>query len=605
MRKHFFAVLLLLTVAIVFAQKNNSVIDPRLTGLDAELEKLLKEWKIAGFAVAVVEKNKLVYSKGFGYRDMENKKPVTPNTLFAIGSCSKAFTSSLLGLLQKEGKISLDKPVVNYIPYLKFYNADMNEKITVRDMMCHRTGLPRHDYSWYLFNTNARDSMLMRVQYQEPNAGIREKWQYNNFMFLAQGVIAEKLTGKSWEQNVKQSFFDSLGMKRSNFTIEDMVKDADHSVGYTVEKDSIIKKTDYYHIMGMSPAGSINSSVTEMANWVIAWINGGKYNGKEILPSSYVQDAMSSQMVISGGVPDKENPDIHFSNYGLGWFLASYRGHYRVEHGGNIDGFSASTSFFPSDSIGIIVLSNQNGSVVPSIARNLVADRMLKLKYINWSMDRKKAVDKAKAQQKEAEKATVSNRVTGTKPPRPMTEYEGIFSHPGYGDFELFLKKDSLFGRTPKDTFWLRHYHYEVFEIKNIDKKTGIIDTAAGGPKINFESSEAGKIESFHISLEAGLKPMEFAYKPKAKALDKDELEKYVGEYELPGVTAKVYLKGTTLFVFVPGQPEYETIATGNHSFKLKALDGYSVKFDINDKNEVTAVSFIQPNGTFKAPRKK
>ena len=221
--------------------------------------------------------------------------------------------------------------------------------------------------------------MLMRVQYQEPNAGIREKWQYNNFMFLAQGVMAEKLTGKTWEENIKQRFFDSLGMRRSNFSIEEMVKDTNHSIGYTVEKDSIIKKTDYYHIMGMSPAGSINSSVSEMANWVIAWINGGKYAGKEILPSAYVQDAISSQMVITGGVPDKEHPDIHFSNYGLGWFLASYRGHYRVEHGGNIDGFSASTCFFPSDSIGIIVLTNQNGSAVPSVARNIVADRMLKL----------------------------------------------------------------------------------------------------------------------------------------------------------------------------------------------------------------------------------
>ena len=604
MIKFLLVILLIMSATTLIGQKNPPTIDARLVSLDNELEKLLKDWKIAGFAVAVVEKDKLIYSKGFGYRDVENKKPVSPNTLFAIGSCSKAFTSAVLGLLEKEGKLDLDKPATGYIPYLKFYNDDMNEKITVRDMMCHRTGLPRHDFSWYLFNSNARDSMLMRVQYQEPNAGIREKWQYNNFMFLAQGVMAEKLTGKTWEENIKHRFFDSLGMRRSNFSIEEMVKDTNHSVGYTVEKDSIIKKTDYYHIMGMSPAGSINSSVLEMANWVIAWINGGKYAGKEILPATYVQDAISSHMVISGAVPDKEHPDIHFSNYGLGWFLASYRGHYRVEHGGNIDGFSASTCFFPSDSIGIIVLTNQNGSAVPSVARNIVADRMLKLSYINWSSDRKKAMDTAIAQQKKAEKSVVSNRIAGTKPSHPLAEYEGIFSHPGYGDIELFLKNDSLFGHTPKDTFWLRHYHYEVFEIKNIHKKTGI-DTAAGGQKINFESSEAGKIESFHIQLEAGLKPMEFSYKPKAKALSKDELEKYTGEYELPGMTAKVHIKGTILFVMVPGQPEYETISIGNHEFKLKILDGYSVKFDVSEKNEVTGVSFIQPNGTFKAPKKK
>ncbi|MEP7373094.1 MAG: serine hydrolase [Chitinophagaceae bacterium] len=604
MRKLLLLPLLLFFTLSSIAQKPKTTIDNRLTGLDAELEKILKDWNISGFAVAVVEKNKIVYSKGFGYSDYENKKPVTPNTLFAIGSCSKAFTASVLGLLEKEGKLDLDKPAVTYIPFLKFFNNDMNEKITVRDMMCHRTGLPRHDYSWYLFNSPSQDSMLMRVQYQEPSAGIREKWQYNNFMFLAQGVMGEKLTGRPWAQNVKEKFFDSLDMSRSNFTIEDMVKDADHSLGYTVEKDSIIKKTDYYNIMGMSPAGSINSSVNEMANWVIAWINGGKYKGKEVIPSSYVQDAISSQMVISGGVPDKENPDIHFSNYGLAWFLASYRGHYRVEHGGNIDGFSASTCFFPSDSIGIIVLTNQNGSVVPSVARNLVADRMLKLKYINWSVDRRKAITKAEAQQKEAEKSIVSNRITGTKPSHPLAEYEGVFNHPGYGDIEVFLKNDTLFGQTPKDTFWLRHYHYDVFEGKGIDKITGP-DTTAGGISFNFRTSVAGKIESISMPVEASLKPLEFTYKPKAKALSKEDLEKYVGEYELAGIIAKVYLKGTTLFVFVPGQPEYETIATGNHSFKLKALDGFSVKFEVTDKNEVTAASFIQPNGTFKAPRKK
>ena len=604
MRKLLILPLLLFFTLFSIAQKTKTTVDKRLTGLDAELEKILKDWKIAGFAVAVVEKNKIVYSKGFGYRDYENKNPVTPNTLFAIGSCSKAFTASVLGLLEKEGKLDLDKPAVTYLPFLKFFNNDMTEKITVRDMMCHRTGLPRHDYSWYLFNSSSQDSMLMRVQYQEPSAGIREKWQYNNFMFLAQGVMGEKLTGKPWAQNVKEKFFDSLDMSRSNFTIADMGKDDDHSLGYTVEKDSIIKKTDYYNIMGMSPAGSINSSVNEMANWVITWINGGKYKGKEVIPSSYVQDAISSQMVISGGVPDKENPDIHFSNYGLAWFLASYRGHYRVEHGGNIDGFSASTCFFPSDSIGIIVLTNQNGSTVPSVARNLVADRMLKLKYINWSADRKKAITKAESQQKEAEKSIVSNRITGTKPSHPLADYEGIFNHPGYGDIEVFLKNDTLFGQTPKDTFWLGHYHYDIFEAKGIDKITGP-DTTAGGLSFNFRTSVAGKIESIFLPVEQSIKPLEFTYKPKAKALSKEDLEKYVGEYELAGITAKVYLKGTTLFVFVPGQPEYETIATGNHTFKLKALDGFSVKFEVTDKNEVTAASFMQPNGTFKAPRKK
>ena len=588
----------------VFATAQRSKIQPdkRFSGLDTALEKLLKDWNVAGFAVAVVEKNKIVYSKGFGYRDYAAKKPVTPNTLFAIGSCTKAFTSSLLGMLEKDGKLSLDKKATEYLPALHFFNNDMNEKITLRDMMTHRTGLPRHDYSWYLFPAASRDSLLQRIKYLEPNTGIRERWQYNNFMFLTQGMITEKITGKSWEENIKEKIFMPLGMSRSNLSIKNMERDDDVSLGYTLKKDSSIKKLDYFNIDGMGPAGSINSSVTEMANWVITWINNGKFNGKEIIPESYTREAISAQMAVGGALPEKESPDIYFSNYGLAWFLSSYRGHYRVEHGGNIDGFSASTSFFPSDSIGIIVLANQNGSAIPSVARNLIADRMLKLQYRNWSNELKLAAAKATLRAKEAEKNKTSNRVAGTKPSHPLKDYEGVFNNPGYGNLEIYQRNDSLFARTNKDSLWLRHYHYDVFEIKGFDKEEGL-DTSSGGTVLNFATRGDGKIGSLNLTLEPSVKPIEFVYKPIAKFISKEKLQKYVGEYELGGMTTKVYLKGETLFVFVPGQPEYETIALGGHTFKLKVLEGYSVKFDVTD-DKVTGMSFIQPNGTFIAKRK-
>ncbi len=602
MKKRVSLSLLLLFSVFAFAQKNKIQPDKRLAGLDTALEKLLKDWKAAGFAVAIVEKNKVIYSRGFGYRNYTAKKPVTPNTLFAIGSCTKAFTSSLLGMMEKDGKLSLDKKATGYLPALHFFNSDMNEKITVRDMMTHRTGLPRHDYSWYLFPTASRDSLLQRIQYLEPNTGIRENWQYNNFMFLTQGMIAEKISGKSWEENIKEKIFTPLGMSRSNLSVKNMEQDDDASLGYGLKKDSSIKKLDYFNIDGMGPAGSINSSATEMANWVITWINNGQFNGREVLPASYIRDAISAQMAIGGALPEKESPDIYFSNYGLAWFLTSYRGHYRVEHGGNIDGFSASTSFFPSDSIGIIVLSNQNASAIPSAARNLIADRMLKLPYRNWSSYLKQAVNKAALQAKETEKNKTSNRVAGTQPSHALTDYEGVFNNQGYGDIEIYSKKDSLFARTSKEAMWLRHYHYDVFEVKGFDKEDGL-DTSSGGTVLNFRTGDDGKIKSLSITMEPSLKPIEFVYKPKPKVLSKEELQKYVGEYELGSITTKVYLKEGTLFVFVPGQPEYETIALGNHTFKLKALEGFSVQFDVTD-GKVTGMSFIQPNGTFKAKRK-
>lgn len=581
---------------------HSQVSDKRFAGLDTTFKRILKDWKAVGFAVAVVEKNKIVYSKGVGFRNLEKKLPVTPNTLFAIGSCTKAFTSSLIGLLQKDDKLEYDQPVRDYLPELKFYNDVMNDQITVRDMMCHRTGLPRHDYSWYLFPTT-RDSLLHRIRYMEPTAAVREKWQYNNFMFLAQGVLEEKLFGKKWEQLVKEKIFDSIGMKTSNFSIADMEKSDDAAKGYSVRKDSLITEMDYYNIGGMGPAGAINSSVNEMANWVITWINGGKFNGKEILPAPYVNEAMSSQMVSAGGLPDKENPDIYLSTYGFGWSISSYRNHYRVQHGGNIDGFSALTCFFPSDSIGIIVLVNQNGSTVPAIVRNILADRMLKLTRKDWNGDLLKENKKAKAEAKEIEKNKTTTQKTAGALTHSLKDYEGLYSNPGYGTFDITLKNDSLFANPTHGKFWLKHAYYDIFNVFNIDPKSGIDTTEENSP-FQFQMNKAGEISALDIELQPGIKPISFTRSPKAAKITIDELQKYVGEYELGGITTKVYLKNNTLFVFVPGQPEYETIAAGNHEFKLKVLTGYSVKFDLNDKGVVTGVSFIQPNGTFKAKRK-
>lgn len=599
-------ILFILFSFISFSQKKVTPAQNPLAGIDTLLERILKERKAAGFAVAVVEKNKIIYAKGFGYRDYEKKLPVTPNTSFAIGSCSKAFTSLLIGLLNKDGKVEYDKPVREYLPELKFFNNELNNMVTLRDMMCHRTGLPRHDYSWYLFNTDSRDSMMRRIQYMEPTEPIRQKWQYNNFMFLLQGMVAEKMSGKSWEQNIKEKIFTPLGMTASTLTIKDMERGTEPSLGYYLYKDSIIKKIDYYNINAMSPAGSINSSVNEMAKWVMVWLNGGKVNGKEIFPAAYMKEAVSSQMIINAGLPDKEKPDIQFANYGFGWFMASYRGHYRVEHGGNIDGFSASTCFFPTDSIGIIVLTNQNGSAITSIVRNTIADRLLKVKPIDWLADRKAADDKAKAAAKEAESKSTSNKKTGTKPSHDLKGYEGLYNHPGYGTAEIALLNDSLFMFVPGKKVWLRHYHYDVFETFEVDKKEGIDTSGKSGLNIRFDMNEGGDISSVFMELEGGLKPFEFTRKPRPKEITKEELKKYEGEYELaPGKSAKIFIKGEkTLYAFIEGQPEYELIPTDKNKFAIKVLSGYNLLFEENDKGEITGLSFIQPNGTFKAKKK-
>ncbi|MDP9078096.1 MAG: serine hydrolase [Bacteroidota bacterium] len=588
------------------AQKSTAINkDPRFKGLDSAFARVLKTWHAAGFSVAVVEKNKVVYAAGFGYRNVDSKLPATANTLFAIGSCSKAFTASLIGKLQKDGKVELDKPVTNYLPSLKFYNDGMNNSITLRDMMSHRTGLPRHDLSWYFFNTPSTDSLVQRIQYMEPTFPVRQQWQYNNFMFAAQGDLVEKLSGKSWGDNIKEKFFVPLGMTRSDVSIAEMEKTDDIATGYGLKKDTIINKRDYYHIDGMAPAGAINSSANDMAKWLITWINDGKYEGKEIIPGGFRNDAISSQSIINGALPGKEEPGIYFANYGFGWMLQSYKGHYRVEHGGNIDGFSASTCFFPADSVGIVVLSNQDGSTVPSVVRNLIADRMLNIKYHDWNSDLKHAADKGKAEAAKMGKEKITTAVKHNPATHALADYAGSFNNPGYGTFKVRLIKDSLFVKTSSKTLWLRHANYDVFEIFNKDPKDGIDTSEKADVNIQFRINLAGDIDGFETQLEAGLKPIVFTRIAEAKPLTTAELQKYVGDYELGGITAKVYIKdGKTLYALVPGQPDYELVPIGNDKFSLKVLSGYYLQFGPAGSDKITEATFIQPNGSFKAKKK-
>ena len=597
----------LLLPATLLAQKHHHNDDP-FSGLDTAFARVLKDWHAAGFAVAVVEKDSVIYAKGFGYKDFEKKTPVTPHTLFAIGSCTKAFTASLIGMLEHDGKLDIDKPVRDYLPALKFYNPGMSEMITLRDMMCHRTGLPRHDLSWYLFGNSTRDSMILKIQYMEPTAGIRERWQYNNFMFAAQGVVAEKLTGKTWEQLVTERIFQPLGMTESDFSVTDLAKAPDAALGYGVKNDSLVKKLDYYLIGALAPAGAINSNVLEMSKWVETWIHDGKFHGKEIIPANYSNQAITAQMAIGGGLPTKESPDVFFSNYGFGWMLSSYRGHYRVEHGGNIDGFSASTCFFPSDSMGIIVLTNQNGSQIPSIVRNLIADRLLHLPYKDWDSYLKGITDKAKADLKKAQATRQNDRIANAPATHNLNDYTGAYSNPGYGSFEVSAKDDSLFATFPLHTWWLRHEHYDVFQPFDKDPKEGIDTSDSEGDnfRLQFNMDAAGTITGLSANLEAALaKPINFARTPKTAVITTAQLQQYTGEFAFSdAVSAKTYTKGDKLYLFVTGQPEYELAYIGGNSFSIKGVTGFTIRFDTDDKGKIVSLTSIQPNGKFTAKRK-
>lgn len=574
--------------------------DKRLKGVEKELNEILEITKSAGFAVAVVKGNEIIYSKGFGYRDYENKIPVDNNTLFAIGSSTKAFTSSILGQLRKEDKLSFDESPIKYVPDLKFFNDEMNNSIVIKDLMSHRTGLPRHDWSWYVFPTYDKDSLMRRVEFQEPFTGVRKQWYYNNFMFLTQGVIAERITGKSWEENMYERLLKPLKMTRSNLSIKELRKADNVALGYEIV-DEKISKMDYYRIAGMSPAGSMNSSVNEMSNWLMTWLNKGKFEGNEIIPEAYINEAMSSQMVINGALPDDEFPDIHMATYGYGWMLSSYKGHYRVEHGGNIDGFSADVIFFPSDSIGIVVLANQNGSSVPSLVRNTIADRLINVESTDWIKRYKDRKAKQEDVEEEAEAAPIQKKQAPQHQPKDFT---GFYENLGYGQFEIIVENDSLFAVLPLWKLYLEHKHFDIYKSYKVTDEG--IDTSDEGLAFNFQIDNEGEIYNLKLKIEPTLEPLEFIRKPKTIDVEETTLQSYVGEYDLSGTILKTYIKEkNSLYLFINGQPEYELLPTDKHRFSFKVLDGFKVEFIENEDGEIGEIKVIQPNGTFRAVKKK
>lgn len=575
--------------------------DRRLAGLDTMIQRVLTDWHAAGCAVAIVQKDSVLFAGGFGFRDYEAKAPVTAHTLFQIGSSTKAFTSALLGVLADNKQLDFDEKVATYLPDLRLHNDELNTRLTLRDLACHRSGLPRHDMAWYL-NPTTRDSLVYRMRFLEPSASLRERWQYNNYGFVLQGAVAEKLTGKSWEDNIREQFFQPLDMKTARFDLWNAPPTAEVAKGY-FEKDGAIRFMDYYRIESMGPAGSICASATDMANWLALWVNGGKFRDKEVLSNDYVQQAMSPQMAMPGGLPSAENPHIYFSNYGLGWMLSSYYGHYRVEHGGNINGFSATVSFFPSDSVGVVVLVNQNGSQVTSVVRNLIADRLLGLPYRDWNAELRDRTQKQLDAAKEAQQTEDLSRKKGTAPSRALEQFAGHYEHPGYGALHIDIRNDSLFAYTTTTNFYLEHYHYDVFRPAALME--GMELDADSPIRMQFVSDLKGDPSELRVfGLELSVESLVFKKQAVAVDMAASDLEMYCGAYAISGVEIKIFMKKDALTVFVPGQPEYETVPLGNHEFKLKALDGYSVRFEVDAAGKPVAVYFVQPNGTFRAERK-
>ena len=331
-----------------------------------------------------------------------------------------------------------------------------------------------------------------------------------------------------------------------------------------------------------------------MAKGLIAWINTGKYNGKQIIPVKFRNEAMTTQMA-NGSLPNLESPEVHNIGYGLAWGISSYRGHYRVEHGGGIDGFITTTGFFPTDSIGIFVCSATGN--VSSAIRNLIADKMLGLPYKDWHKQLRDAFVKGRFASLMAPKpAEDPTKIKDTKPSLGLQEYAGKYSNKGYGTIEIKSDGNALVADYNSAKLKLKHKHFDLF--------VGYAeDDAENGTDLFFQLNKMGKVEKVLIPLQPGLKDIEFT-KDNEVRLSASDLEKYAGEFLLGPQNVSFVIRNGVLFGLLPPQPDYELIPIGNDEFKLKILDGYSVRFKSMANGKFSEASFIQPNGVFTAKRK-
>jgi CubicO group peptidase (beta-lactamase class C family) len=579
--RRFFAggLLLCFAASVVSAQTS-------LEGFDSFAQQVLKDWNCVGFAVAVIQDGKVTYAKGFGHRDLKGDLPVTSKTLFAIGSSTKSFTVTSLGVLVDQGKLDWDKPVHEYLPDFQMMDQFATERMTPRDLVTHRSGLPRHDRMW-LNSPFTRQEIFERLRYLEPNKDFRTTFQYQNLMFMTAGLLAGHVAGMPWEDHVRKVIFEPLGMSSSNFSVKDMEKSGDHSQPYTVVKEQI-REMPFRNIDTIGPAGSINSNVEDMAKYVMMHMQ----HGKGIISLKNSRDMQSPQMSIAG--PSPENKELGAQSYGMGFFLTSYRGHYLVHHGGNIDGFTALVTFMPQDNIGMIILSNQNASQVPTVVSYDIYDRLLGLDQIDWTKRFKTQQERGRAGTEEAKKKGYTIQVPGTHPSHALADYAGEYQSPAYGIADVAFENGALKFSYHGDGGLLNHYHYDEFEVAEGELQQ------LSKLKVSFHTNLVGDVDSLSVPFETSVKEIVFSRLADRSMKETTFLRPLTGAYQRGAGIVTVAMQGDhAITLTMGGQTAVELEPVRGTRFNIKGQNGSSVEFKGDD------LVFYQGNNVSVATKKK
>jgi len=589
--------LLLLGMTVSLAAQQPSV-EARLQGFDAYMERVLKDWNVPGIGVGVVVKDKLVFAKGYGYRDYGRKLPYTPTTTQPIASNTKLFTAVAAGLLVDAGKLDWDQPIRRFVPSIQFYNDDLNRTVTIRDMLSHRTGITRHDLIWFKSDFTQKE-LFERLKYLEPSENPRSVFLYNNMMYSGSGYTIELLSGKPWEAFVRERLLTPLGMSSTTFTIADMLKTPEPGVPFTERRDNTeLYSIPYYSdAIGVAPAGAINSNIVDLSKWLIALMNDGKLEGRQVIPRDVIRQTLAPSIALPNtGLEVRGWGEILNSYYGMGRWTASYRGHFLAYHGGDLPGFHSQVSTMPYDSLGVIVLViGDHAAPLYNVVSYNVYERLLGMSLTPWSERFNTIRLKNKEADKTARTKAGGGRVAATHPSHALEDYVGEFEHPAYGVLSIARGDTALTFEFHKIKLPLGHFHYDRFDTPD--------DEQDGKWSVNFLTNPQGEVDRAELSLDEAA--VVFTRRIPAALAAAATLQQYVGSYETPngGKVAVVLRQDNVLALSFPGGTFQNLIPWKPNRFRTREFPDLVIEFTVVN-GRVTEMKQIDPSGEYRFARK-
>ena len=495
-------------------------------------------------------------------------------------------------MLVESGELTWDEPIHDAVPDIRFYNNELNSTVTLRDMLAHRTGITRHDSIWYQRDSLTRKDICDRLKYLKPEVSLRQTFLYNNLMYAAVGYIIELVSGKTWEEFVRERIFEPLEMHDTVYTIDEMQKHSDYGVPFTEKRDSNeIYQIPYYDEIGAAaPAGAIISNLEDISHWLIALMNDGKYQDRQVIPSRILNATLEPAIALPNVLGETTGWwELLNPVYGMGSQTAAYRGHLLTYHGGAIDGFHSQISFLPNEKLGVIVLAigNHCAELIDIITYNTY-ERLLDLEPTPWSDRWLNVRVKTKQAGIEARSKADTDRVDHTTPSHVLGEYVGDYAHPAYGLVKIEMNDNELQFNLGRINLPLSHFHYNRFDTPN--------DERFGKWSVNFIVNPQGDINQILMSLDE----KEVTFTRQAETLDSQFLAQLAGTYKTPAeFEFQVALKEDNfLYLIVPGQPEEKLIPYKDLKFQVERFSDMTFEFII-ENDRVKALKQKDPSGEY------